>query len=291
MSDYVNKIVDKSGVEFDIQDKRVPQASVADAGKALKVSDEGQLEFGDVSAGEVVYDLSANQNATVGDLYDLAGGVTNQECVIRSFYWGGVHDDKGILNMTSYGSGMYARFAKVEMPSYYEYVLDGAASTVRAVPLVNFIRGNPPTTLKPYQMPSNPANVASQGDVLTVNDQGNMAWMAPSSGGTQLYRHNITCDIEVDGQTYQNAIVRFVSTFADQVTSLSAQTELPVVGSVYYAYGANTAHSFDTIWFSAGGNLITNYFVYADQNVDGNDILVKKTFQFGSTIADNVTAL
>lgn len=50
MNKYVNTIKEY-GIEYDIQDARVPQASADDSGKALVVDSEGALEFGEVSGG------------------------------------------------------------------------------------------------------------------------------------------------------------------------------------------------------------------------------------------------
>ena len=44
---YVNKVLDKSQVEHEIQDARIPEAAVEDAGKVLKVGEDGGFELGE----------------------------------------------------------------------------------------------------------------------------------------------------------------------------------------------------------------------------------------------------
>lgn len=51
MADFVNK-VKKNGNEWDIQDARIPEATVEDVGKVLKVADAGGYELGEVEGKE-----------------------------------------------------------------------------------------------------------------------------------------------------------------------------------------------------------------------------------------------
>ena len=54
MSKYVNEVKKNEDV-YDIQDKRIPEASIEDADKVLKVNAEGQFELGDAGGGTQLY--------------------------------------------------------------------------------------------------------------------------------------------------------------------------------------------------------------------------------------------
>lgn len=53
MSDYITKVIDKDGAEFDIRDERVPASTTADAGKSVVVDAQGKLALGEAQSTDI----------------------------------------------------------------------------------------------------------------------------------------------------------------------------------------------------------------------------------------------
>lgn len=126
MAEFVNKVV-KNGSEWDIQDARIPEALSEDAGKVLKVADEGGYELGEAGgdASSVIVisgDLHIGSGSTMQDIFDANIGIEEPaqftSVVYDVYFENSIYYDPGMsqgaaqIQITTYGSiQVYIRFS------------------------------------------------------------------------------------------------------------------------------------------------------------------------------------
>ena len=83
MRNFVDTIK-KGDEEYDIRDVRVPESAIADAGKVVKVAEDGSYELGEAGGGTQLYKHRINQGRPILIYYDNKSTAATKEDIYEA---------------------------------------------------------------------------------------------------------------------------------------------------------------------------------------------------------------